>query len=261
MDAQTENNAVLTGSGLGELRAAAARRGIELRRGNESGHVAPYDNNPTMKRQLFWLSYTSRVLAKEKTRKALLDIGSNIPWLTGVAATHDVTMVDVRPHPLQDILPFRLIEANATSLPFENGSFDVVTFPQLLHWVGTGAYGDPIDINGDIRTIREVARVLKPGGAAIFTTFVVPGKTVLKIFGRRLFSLPDLKGIVADAGLEFIDFTIFDPSCREIGDREFASLSDKILMSGNRDEDSAWAIAVVKAPGRGLTAHNPEPSV
>ena len=48
-------------------------------------------------------------------------------------------------------------------------SVDVVTIISTLEHVGLGRYGDPLDVDGDIRTMREVWRILKPGGHAILT--------------------------------------------------------------------------------------------
>jgi demethylmenaquinone methyltransferase/2-methoxy-6-polyprenyl-1,4-benzoquinol methylase len=57
----------------------------------------------------------------------------------------------------------RLVEANAESLPFPDGSFDALTFTYLLRYVS-----DPG------ATLRELARVVRPGGTAAGLEFAVP---------------------------------------------------------------------------------------
>jgi len=57
----------------------------------------------------------------------------------------------------------RLQEGDARSLPFEDGLFDAVTFTYLLRYVE-----DPP------ATLRELARVLKPGGTMAALEFGVP---------------------------------------------------------------------------------------
>jgi demethylmenaquinone methyltransferase / 2-methoxy-6-polyprenyl-1,4-benzoquinol methylase len=57
----------------------------------------------------------------------------------------------------------RLQEGDARSLPFEDGLFDAVTFTYLLRYVD-----DPA------ATLRELARVLKPGGTTAGLEFGVP---------------------------------------------------------------------------------------
>jgi demethylmenaquinone methyltransferase/2-methoxy-6-polyprenyl-1,4-benzoquinol methylase len=57
----------------------------------------------------------------------------------------------------------RLIEASATALPFEDGQFDALTFTYLLRYVD-----DPA------ATLRELARVVRPGGTIAGLEFGVP---------------------------------------------------------------------------------------
>ena len=57
----------------------------------------------------------------------------------------------------------RLVEANAEALPFEDGSFDALTFTYLLRYVS-----DPS------ATLRELARVVRPGGTVASLEFALP---------------------------------------------------------------------------------------
>lgn len=236
-----------TGPETDRIRDAAAARGITVEEEAEAIEFADYVANPTQQRQHFWLGYTSGALDQHTDSGArVLDIGSNVHWLIGVAAGRTVEMVDVRPHPLARVLPFRIHTANATSLPFDDETFDAATLPQLLHWAGTGTYGDPLDVDADVRTLAEVTRVLKPGGVAIFTTFVVPGQTVFKVRGRRLFGIDELGGLLDHAGLDIVDLSLRDSSCTEITRDSIPERTRRVLVPGNPDEDLAWAICTVR---------------
>jgi demethylmenaquinone methyltransferase / 2-methoxy-6-polyprenyl-1,4-benzoquinol methylase len=57
----------------------------------------------------------------------------------------------------------RLLEANAERLPFEDGAFDALTFTYLLRYVA-----DPG------ATLRELARVVRPGGTIASLEFALP---------------------------------------------------------------------------------------
>jgi demethylmenaquinone methyltransferase/2-methoxy-6-polyprenyl-1,4-benzoquinol methylase len=57
----------------------------------------------------------------------------------------------------------QLVEASAERLPFEDASFDGLTFTYLLRYVD-----DPAS------TLREVARVVRPGGSIAALEFAVP---------------------------------------------------------------------------------------
>ena len=57
----------------------------------------------------------------------------------------------------------RLVEATAEQLPFDDGSFDALTFTYLLRYVA-----DPA------ATLRELARVVRPGGTIAGLEFALP---------------------------------------------------------------------------------------
>ncbi len=57
----------------------------------------------------------------------------------------------------------RLVEGSADELPFEEGQFDALTFTYLLRYVD-----DPL------ATLRELARVVKPGGTIAMLEFGLP---------------------------------------------------------------------------------------
>lgn len=63
----------------------------------------------------------------------------------------------------------RLEEARAEALPFDDGSFDGLTFGYLLRYVD-----DPA------ATLRELARVVRPGGAIASLEFFVPAGAVAR---------------------------------------------------------------------------------
>lgn len=81
-----------------------------------------------------------------------------------------------------------LIEAEAERLPFEDESFDVVTFTYLLRYVD-----DPA------QTMRELARVLRPGGRIASLEFGVPPARASRAAWRlyTAVGLPVLGGLVS----------------------------------------------------------------
>src|SRR5437773_3651304 len=66
-----------------------------------------------------------------------------------------------------------LVRARAESLPFPDESFDHLTFPYLLRYVG-----DPA------ATMRELARVVRPGGSIVALDFGVPTNPILRMLWR-----------------------------------------------------------------------------
>jgi SAM-dependent methyltransferase len=57
-------------------------------------------------------------------------------------------------------VPFETVEADFTSLPFEDGTFDVVYSAHAIYHIDT--------VKGQEAAFREAMRVLRPGGRAIF---------------------------------------------------------------------------------------------
>jgi demethylmenaquinone methyltransferase / 2-methoxy-6-polyprenyl-1,4-benzoquinol methylase len=67
----------------------------------------------------------------------------------------------------------RLVEGDAGHLPFEDGSFDGVTFTYLLRYVDEPE-----------ATLRELARVVRPGGALAGLEFGVPPNGLVRTVWR-----------------------------------------------------------------------------
>jgi demethylmenaquinone methyltransferase/2-methoxy-6-polyprenyl-1,4-benzoquinol methylase len=65
------------------------------------------------------------------------------------------------------------LQGEAESLPFEDGAFDALTFTYLLRYVD-----DPA------ATLRELARVVKPGGSVAMVEFGVPARPLLRALWR-----------------------------------------------------------------------------
>jgi demethylmenaquinone methyltransferase/2-methoxy-6-polyprenyl-1,4-benzoquinol methylase len=65
------------------------------------------------------------------------------------------------------------IQGEAEALPFEDASFDALTFTYLLRYVDDPAV-----------TLRELARVVKPGGTVAMVEFGVPSQPLLRALWR-----------------------------------------------------------------------------
>jgi demethylmenaquinone methyltransferase/2-methoxy-6-polyprenyl-1,4-benzoquinol methylase len=85
-----------------------------------------------------------------------------------------------------------LAEGEAEALPFDDGYFDHLTFTYLLRYVD-----DPA------ATLRELARVVKPGGRVACLEFGVPGRVWL--YPWRLYTRAGLPALGRLAGREWWD--------------------------------------------------------
>lgn len=103
----------------------------------------------------------------------------------------------------------RFLAGEAERLPFEDGEFDALTFTYLLRYV---------DDRG--ATLRELARVVKPGGRIGMVEFGVPSQAQLRAFWRVYTRalMPLLGRIVSPAWFEVGRF--LGPSIEDLYARE-----------------------------------------
>ena len=86
-----------------------------------------------------------------------------------------------------------LCRASGTELPFRPGSFDVVVASDVLE-----------HIDDDLRAVQEIARMLRPGGAFIFSVPAHPwlfGPHDAALFHRRRYVERGLRNLVEETGL------------------------------------------------------------
>ena len=74
----------------------------------------------------------------------------------------NVIFLDVRVPPFN----CHFVQGDICRIPFADESFDAVSSTCVICHAGLGRYGDPVNKNGDKDAMKEVARVLKPGGLA-----------------------------------------------------------------------------------------------
>jgi demethylmenaquinone methyltransferase/2-methoxy-6-polyprenyl-1,4-benzoquinol methylase len=91
----------------------------------------------------------------------------------------------------------RLVEGSAEQLPFSDGSFDALTFTYLLRYVD-----DPG------ATLRELARVVRPGGTVAGLEFGIPGNPLARVLWRAYtrVGLPLAGRLIARGWAEVGDF-------------------------------------------------------
>lgn len=105
--------------------------------------------------------------------KNLLDIGSHRKFIIGLLAnSYEVTILDVRRSFIPSLNNENRIGGDAKEILMKSESFDVVISLCSLEHFGLGRYGDEFDLDGDKKAIKEMFRVLKPGGYLILTTTI-----------------------------------------------------------------------------------------
>lgn len=99
-----------------------------------------------------------------------VDISSYIPFVAFLSPFIKVFHLDYNPPPIK--LPNVITgRADLKALPFNDNSIESLSCMHVVEHIGLGRYGDDVDIDGDIKAIKELQRVLKPRGNLYF---VVP---------------------------------------------------------------------------------------
>lgn len=129
------------------------------------------------------------------------DIGSSAKTIGILSQFVPITMIDIRPIELE--LPNLFFKRGSIlELPFDDDSIETLSCLCVVEHIGLGRYGDTLDPFGSEKAIKELNRVLKPGGILLFS---VPVDSENKIYfnAHRAFT--------RDYILElFSDFEILD---------------------------------------------------
>lgn len=126
---------------------------------------------------------------------AILDIGcvhSGLP-IALASRGYRVVGIDFLPYPYRHT-NLRAVRGDAMRCPFGAGTFGAVLAISVIEHIGIGHYGDPAGGAGDRETVREIARILRPGGRAILT---LPfGRSLTDAF-KRVYDGPRLRELLS----------------------------------------------------------------
>lgn len=143
----------------------------------------PFDHH-----YIYHPAWAARVLAQTRPAEHI-DISSKLYFGTMVSAFVPVKFYDYRPASVQ-LSNYSSGFADLHSLPFETGSVASLSCMHTIEHIGLGRYGDPIDADGDVKAIRELIRVLKPGGDLLFVTPI--GKPKVEFNAHRIYSFEQI---------------------------------------------------------------------
>jgi len=147
-------------------------------------------------------AWAARVLAVTRP-SSHVDISSSLRFCTLVSAFVPVRFFDYRPAALA-LSNLTSERADICALPFADQSIPSLSCMHVVEHVGLGRYGDPLDPEGDLKAMRELQRVLAPGGDLLF---VVPvGKPRVMYNAHRIYSYSQVREYFA--GLELREFAL-----------------------------------------------------
>lgn len=156
----------------------------------------------------FHPAWAARIL-KIIDPKQHIDISSSLQFITLVSAFIPIEFYDYRPVDI-DLSGLHCGKSDLTNLPFEAGSIESLSCMHVVEHIGLGRYGDKLDPDGDLKAIKELKRVLAPGGNLLF---VVPvGQARVQFNAHRIYDPVDL--LEKFKGWELMDFSLVDDQGR-----------------------------------------------
>jgi SAM-dependent methyltransferase len=157
---------------------------------------------PIDRHYVYHPAWAARVLAKTRPAKHV-DISSIVSFATVVSAFVPVDFYDFRPAPVE-LDGLFLGAADLTQLPFVSDSISSLSCMHVLEHIGLGRYGDPLDPDGDLKAIRELVRVLAPGGNLLVATPV--GRPRVEFNAHRVYDHETFASYFAP--LELVEFVL-----------------------------------------------------
>lgn len=91
------------------------------------------------------------------------DVGSSVKTMGIISQFVPTTIIDIRPIELE-LKNLFFKEGSILGLPLKDNFIDSLSSLCVIEHIGLGRYGDPVDSWGSEKAIKELKRVLKPGG-------------------------------------------------------------------------------------------------
>jgi SAM-dependent methyltransferase len=161
----------------------------------------------------------------------VLDVGCSESLLSHelLARGYEVWGIDINDYLCKPAaMVFVKQDARNTGLP--SNFFDAVVCVSTIEHIGLPVYGqENVDLDGDIKAVREFHRILKPGGYLILTT-PFAGKEFRLVSGERQYDLQRLQ--LLTQGFEIICEDILIPyklGKRMIWSKISANLAKKLI--------------------------------
>lgn len=154
------------------------------------------------KQYLYHPAWAARVLSETRPAEHV-DVSSILHFSALVSAFLPVRFYDYRPANIA-LDGLAVGRADLTALPFATGSIASLSCMHTVEHIGLGRYGDLLDPAGDLKAMRELARVLAPGGSLLFAVPV--GRPKLLFNGHRIYAYSQITE--AFAGLELAEFSL-----------------------------------------------------
>jgi SAM-dependent methyltransferase len=133
---------------------------------------------------IYHTGWAARALAEIRPQRHM-DISSTLFFCSIISAFVPVQYFEYRKIDLQ-LDDLTCGSADLLALPFPDDSVSSLSCMHVVEHIGLGRYGDRLDVDGDLKAMSELKRVLSPGGSLLF---VVPvGRPRIMFNGHRIYA-------------------------------------------------------------------------
>lgn len=148
-------------------------------------------------------AWAARILHNINPKKHV-DISSILYFNVIVSAFIPIDFYDFRPANISLDNLFCGKE-DLLNLSFPDDSIESISCMHTVEHIGLGRYGDAIDPDGDVKAIKEIKRVVAPGGSVLF---VVPlsGNPRIEYNANRVYSYKQILGMFG--GFDLKEFSL-----------------------------------------------------
>lgn len=134
-----------------------------------------------------------------------VDVGSDVRLIGVLSAFVSTEFIDYRPLQV-DLRGLSCSAGNVASLGRATASIASLSCLHVIEHVGLGRYGDPIDPLGSEKALKELQRVLSPGGRLYLSAPV--GRERVFFNAHRVFSPSTILKLLSE--LSLVEFSLVD---------------------------------------------------
>ena len=167
----------------------------------------------------FEYAFLARCLSKDYINKnVIVDIGGGNSYSTVVPMLlrlpqSQILSVDVVNHRSVSQYGVKYIYGDSMNTNLPSESADFVSIISTLEHVGLGRWGDPLDIDGDLKTMDEIRRILRPGGYVVLT---IPYGYPTVVFNlNRIYDAGRLSTVTKGFDVVVSEFSINGKACSQ----------------------------------------------
>ena len=159
---------------------------------------------PIDRHYIYHPAWAARVIARTSPARHI-DISSTLHFSTMLSAFVETEFYDYRPAQVE-LDRFYSAKADLTQLFFGDDSVPSLSCMHTVEHIGLGRYGDPIDYDADLKAMKELARVLAPGGNLLFVT-PIGKEDKIHFNAHRIYTARAIKTCFETFGLRLREFT------------------------------------------------------